>query len=247
MQVVKTLYVTACDLYNKLQPHYAACKALFVAAHSKLLKDANYSYFGNFDGSPVVPYNVFLLKEPRVASRPIRPDLFVSDQKDFLALHDEFIASLKAAPRTWSEQQKANANRVIYTAVLSVACCYDLWQRGSRKTPGTFFEILIAGILQEMLPYAVFTKHIPLASLLDDKDVDEATAEPESEDAAVVTPEPNDASQAEPEKDSGVSTDLVVGIKDQLGGIVVPLKITTRERIVQPFAHQRILDSAFGE
>lgn len=29
-------------------------------------------------------------------------------------------------------------------------------------------------------------------------------------------------------------------------GLVVPAKITTRERIVQPFAHQRILDSAFG-
>ncbi|WP_425992189.1 hypothetical protein, partial [Brevundimonas sp. TWP2-3-2] len=28
--------------------------------------------------------------------------------------------------------------------------------------------------------------------------------------------------------------------------IVVPLKITTRERIVQPFAHQRILDGRFG-
>ena len=30
-------------------------------------------------------------------------------------------------------------------------------------------------------------------------------------------------------------------------GLVVPVKITTRERIVQPFAHQRILDSVFGE
>jgi hypothetical protein len=29
--------------------------------------------------------------------------------------------------------------------------------------------------------------------------------------------------------------------------IVFPVKITTRERIVQPFAHQRILDSVFGE
>ena len=27
---------------------------------------------------------------------------------------------------------------------------------------------------------------------------------------------------------------------------MIPAKITTRERIVQPFAHQRILDSVFG-
>jgi hypothetical protein len=40
-----------------------------------------------------------------------------------------------------------------------------------------------------------------------------------------------------------VSTDIVFGT--DRGGIVIPAKITTRERIVQPFAHQRILDSVF--
>lgn len=247
MQEVKSLYAAACDLYNKLQPHYGACKTLFVAAHAKLLENADYSHFGNYAGTPTVPYYVFLLKAPRVASRPVRPDLYLSDPKDFLSRHDEFIASLQTAPQSWNEQQRTCANRVIYTAVLSVACCYDLWQRGSRKTPGTFFEILIAGILQVMLPHAAFTKHIPLASLLHDKDVEEAAAEPESVDGSDVSTDVAASTQPDSEKDSGVSTDLVIGIRDQPGGIVVPLKITTRERIVQPFAHQRILDSAFGE
>lgn len=40
-----------------------------------------------------------------------------------------------------------------------------------------------------------------------------------------------------------VSTDIVFGT--DRGGIVIPAKITTRERIVQPYAHQRILDSVF--
>ena len=30
-------------------------------------------------------------------------------------------------------------------------------------------------------------------------------------------------------------------------GLVVPVKITTRERVGQPYTHQRILDSVFGE
>jgi hypothetical protein len=54
----------------------------------------------------------------------------------------------------------------------------------------------------------------------------------------------------EDEEDGGaasVATDLVLKWPNQSGGIVVPFKITTRERIVQPFAHQRILNSAFGE
>ena len=47
-----------------------------------------------------------------------------------------------------------------------------------------------------------------------------------------------------PNQDEKVSTDIVF---DNDGvGIVIPAKITTRERIVQPYAHQRILDSIFG-
>jgi hypothetical protein len=46
-----------------------------------------------------------------------------------------------------------------------------------------------------------------------------------------------------PGQAENVSTDIVLGTDK--GGIVIPAKITTRERIVQPYAHQRILDSVF--
>jgi hypothetical protein len=46
-----------------------------------------------------------------------------------------------------------------------------------------------------------------------------------------------------PGQSESVSTDIVFGT--DRGGIVIPAKITTRERIVQPYAHQRILDSVF--
>lgn len=44
-----------------------------------------------------------------------------------------------------------------------------------------------------------------------------------------------------------VATDIVFTRPGRRGGLVIPAKITTRERIVQPFAHQRILESFFGE
>ncbi|MFC1834156.1 hypothetical protein ACFL2Q_05405 [Thermodesulfobacteriota bacterium] len=44
-----------------------------------------------------------------------------------------------------------------------------------------------------------------------------------------------------------VTTDVVIELQEGGPGIVFPCKITTRERIVQVFAHQRLLDSVFGE
>jgi hypothetical protein len=51
-----------------------------------------------------------------------------------------------------------------------------------------------------------------------------------------------------PNQSERVSTDIVFTTSDpNEAGLVIPAKITTRERIVQPFAHQRILDAVFGE
>ncbi|EGA2714203.1 type II site-specific deoxyribonuclease, partial [Salmonella enterica] len=98
---------------------------------------------------------------------------------------------------------------------------FDLWKKGSRKTPGTVFEIYIAALLKVMLPNEIFSKHIPL---IDQINSDEELTDPAS-----------------------VSTDVVIKSGENVNrGVVIPLKITTRERIVQPFAQQRILDSYFG-
>lgn len=238
MDTVKSLYAMACKQYNKSQPHYDTCCALFMAAHNKLFSEALYSPYGLFIGKPIVSYNVFTFhtQNAKVVSRPVRPDIYIADPNDLSQFHDEFLQLLYRAPTTWNEQEITLANRVVYTAVMNVACCYDLWQRSSRKTPGTFFEILMAGLLQCMLPNAAFSKHIPLNLLLHDAEVTEGT----------IT-NPDQVEDADEDDATGVSTDLVIGIPNQHGGVVIPLKITTRERIVQPFAHQRILDSAFGE
>ena len=90
--------------------------------------------------------------------------------------------------------------------------CYDLWRPGSRKTPGTFFEILVGSLVQAVTPRLTRRAHVPLL-------------------------EPGES----------VSTDIVFLEPGERGGLAIPVKITTRERIVQPFAHQRILDAVFGE
>jgi hypothetical protein len=235
MESVKSLFVAVGKLYNKSQPHYEACRALFTAAHSKLHRESTYSSYGCYAGNPVVPYHVFSLN-PATVSRPVRPDIYISDPNELAIIHNEFMAVLKVPASSWTVENRVTANRIVYTAVMSVACCYDIWQRGSRKTPGTFFEFLMAGLLKMMFPTADFIKHIPLAAILHDKDVLESTAESQSQ-----------ADDSENGDAAGVSTDLVIGVPNKRGGVVVPLKITTRERIVQPFAHQRILDSAFGD
>jgi hypothetical protein len=104
---------------------------------------------------------------------------------------------------------------------MAFSVCFDLRKRTSRKTPGTYFEVILGSILSEILPDYKRTKHIPLIS-------EEGSAKEENEES--------------------VSTDIVFEKASKDGimkGIVIPAKITTRERIVQPFAHQRILDSVF--
>ncbi len=49
-----------------------------------------------------------------------------------------------------------------------------------------------------------------------------------------------------PNEEFKVPTDIVLIRAGAKSRVVIPTKITTRERIVQPFAHQRILDDLFG-
>jgi len=234
MDEVKRLLKVAAERYNKLLPHGEHARALVVAAHAKLVSESSFQHYGQYGGRPAVPYNVFALGG--AVSRPVRPDIYIHDPGEFKAKFDTFLGNLQAGADKWGDGEAKLANEIVYTSVLAVACCYDLWQRGSRKTPGTVFEILMAALLQLALPTASFSKHIPLTDLLEDGEVAAAAEE-------LVEPAPDEDGDGP----GSVSTDLVLKVKaDADGGIVVPLKITTRERIVQPFAHQRILDSAFG-
>ena len=152
------------------------------------------------------------------SSRPILPELFLASAEDFQTHWDKMISGIQEAENkivltglVQPDTAALFADRCIYTAVVSFACCYDLWKTSSRKTPGTFFELVLGGILSKLLPHHTRSKHIRLPGNVDD-----------------------------------VSTDIVFS-SPGLHHLIFAAKITTRERIVQPFAHQRILDSVFGE
>ncbi|WP_158151267.1 type II site-specific deoxyribonuclease [Pantoea ananatis] len=215
----------ASKLYNKNQSHITQCRDIAVHSLDMLNAKAIYSYFGDFEGKITLSYYAFQYNGD--FSRPVRPDLFISESDEFLSLFEKLLIKLPCINASWSSEDSHIANKVIYTSVMSVSCAFDLWKKGSRKTPGTFFEILMAAILKIVLPDEAFSKHIPLVDTLN-------------------VEEENIASSSEELESSSVSTDIVIKNSRDTVGAVIPLKITTRERIVQPFAQQKILDSYFG-
>lgn len=227
MNEIEKYFKDAASLYNKNKPHLEECLTLIRSCILRLNEHTYYRYFGNFRGLMPVKYNVFEFDS--ALSRPLRSDLFIDDIDQFDEMNVEFLKQLENASEIWTERNVRNATQVIYTSVMSFACVIDLWKRSSRKTPGTFFEIYIASLIPIFFPDAVLSKHITLATALNNTDISESEAGHSGKDEI-----------------PRVATDLVVGRKNYESKIVIPLKITTRERIVQPFAHQRILDSAFG-
>lgn len=143
-------------------------------------------------------------------SRPYLPSLYFADSNDFSAAWRSMIDSIDGEAHHVGIPA-SDVNKVVYTAITAFSVCYDLWNPGARKTPGTFFEVLIGSIIGLLLPTHVRSKFIPI-----------------------------------PDENESVSTDIVFEAQRQKGGLVFPTKITTRDRVVQPFAHQRILDSVFG-
>jgi len=236
MDTIKRLFTTASKAYNNQKPHYAICLELVLYCHRKLKAESDLRHYGYFTGNPQVAYSVFAREDS--VSRPVRSELYLSEEDRFTQEHEQVIASLRDQNHAWVPADYEKVNRVVYTAIMAFACCFDLWQRSSRKTPGTFFEVFMAGLLQTVFPEAAFSKHIPLAKIIADKGIKSDMVNEASGNGPLEDDEDEKAS---------VSTDVVIGVQGKSGGIVIPLKITTRERIVQPFAHQRILDAAFGE
>lgn len=150
--------------------------------------------------------NYFVYNQFSALSRPINSSIYINDVNTFRILWESFNDNLRRKQFTLTPPQ---INSVIYTAVMAFSCCYDIWKNSSRKTPGTYFEVILGSFLSEYLSDFTRKKFISLPDGLDK-----------------------------------VSTDI--SFDNGYKGLVFAAKITTRERIVQPYAHQRILDSIFG-
>jgi len=91
-------------------------------------------------------------------SRPVLDGLFVRDPDRFRTLWDDSVRAASAAGR----RRSAKWDATFYTAVMALACVYDLHARDSRKTPATFFEIAMSALLGAVTGWAT-RKHIPLS------------------------------------------------------------------------------------
>jgi hypothetical protein len=176
-----------------------------LVAISTLAKNSNRRSTGTIDGKD---YSVF--EANKRLSRPYLPQLYISDINHFSTLWRDFASSINGNSH-YSNLAANDINRLLYSSVTSFSVCYDLWNPGARKTPGTFFEVLVGTVFGLLLPNLSRTKFISI-----------------------------------PNENESVSTDIVFTKTSHSGGLVIPTKITTRDRVVQPFAHQRILDSVFG-
>jgi hypothetical protein len=196
---------------------------------TQLRDRAQIRHFGNFSTKDALAYSV--AESEGVLSRPFRPEIFIADPAQFAEEAIVLLASL-------GNPQGINPDaldRIVYTSITAFSLAYDVWKPKSRKTPGTFFEVVIGSASRVIFPGYVLTKHIPIKDL----PVTEAA------DALAETCEIEATSDEAEFSGDSVSTDLVITNPKTGKGAIVPLKITTRERIVQPFAHQRILDSAY--
>ena len=73
-------------------------------------------------------------------SRPIRHDMVVPDPVPFRRLWGEWSAGLLAA--SGGVYRSLETDRILYTVAMAFAAAYDL-HKNARKTPGTFFEVVI--------------------------------------------------------------------------------------------------------
>jgi hypothetical protein len=226
-------YLAAKKNYDRGTQALTGCIGVASECLEALRVHATLRHFGNFSTSNSLAYSV--ADAGGALSRPYRPELFIHDPKEFEKAAEAVVAALRDGKPIDPE----GFDRIIYTAVTSFSLSYDLWKPKSRKTPGTFFEVLIGSATRIAFPDYKLTKHIPIKDLpIKDSDAAEA-------DALVDVVAPDGDEEAEKLSGDSVSTDLVITNPKTEKGAVIPLKITTRERIVQPFAHQRILDSAY--
>lgn len=205
MRELNSLQANAAGVYRSgaAAPNYIE----HVVDHSlTLLKGIKPELLGTCDGKE---YHVY--RAGTNLSRPIRLPLLVRDPEVFREAWYALRMSARPEERRYA-LPRDEIDVILYTASMAFAVCYDLWKPSSRKTPGTFFEVVLGTVLQVVLPEFERTAHVKL-----------------------------------PDQTENVSTDIAFLEPGHRAGLVVAAKITTRERIVQPFAHQRILDSVFGD
>lgn len=135
-------------------------------------------------------------------SRPVRPDLMITDDVEYNDLWQEIRDLCKGQPGSLSHPR---LQEILYSTVVGYACVKDL-MTGDRKTPGTLLEIVIES-LAEVLTGLSRGGEISI---------------------------PNHAN---------ITIDMHLHDQQELRKLAVPTKTSLRERYVQAYVHQYLLES----
>lgn len=158
-------------------------------------------------GVPNKQYFAFLSEESNKRSRAVNAALFTPDFTEWEA----FAAAMEA--KDLNGLDSARVTRLIYTVAISFCCCVDLVHERDNKTPGTFFEYLIAHLFASRLGVNPQTS-IQVLNLDNEQ--------------------------------TFLPTDFIFDLGDGRPKFHLPVKTSTRERVIQVWAHQRVLDGVFG-
>lgn len=149
-------------------------------------------------------YFAFAVRGAARLSRPINAALFDAALTQAIAANafHEGLPSL-------SDQ---DADKVLYTSAMAYCAANDLTKVGDKKTPGTYFEILIGHLVARTYDTNP-QRSIQVLNL---------------------------------DLEAQLPTDFIFDLGEEKARIHLPVKTSTRERVIQVWAHQRVLDGVYG-
>lgn len=204
--------VTPLDSYNLLRENFS--KDIKSPANRALLGNsfrASLDFLSALHREPLISAvsgkNYFAFSDGKKVSRAVNADLFVDDCAEW----DAFEAAIKKkkSPKGFDADR---LTRLIYSVAISFCCYIDLTRVGDQKTPGTFFEYLIAHLFAWRLDVNP-TNRIQVLNL---------------------------------DMETFLTTDFIFDLGRERPKFHLPVKTSTRERVIQVWAHQRVLDGVFG-
>ena len=142
---------------------------------------------------------------PEKPSRPINTALFVDDQAKLKRCLDSWVSDSPTASDDMAS--------VVYTMAITPCAVMELFDRGNKKGPATYFEHLVGHLFAREIgvePRKSTTFHVQ-------------------------------------NRDVRMTMDFLFDHDGGRPSTHLPIKMSTRERSVQPWAHQRLLDVAFGD
>jgi hypothetical protein len=202
---------TPLESYNRLLKTFG--KDIKSSANRELLGDnfrASLSFLSLLDREPLISAvpgkKYFAFTDGKKFSRAVNAELF----KDKVAEWDRFEKAIKR--NSLQQFNSKRITRLIYSVAISFCCYIDLTRTGDQKTPGTFFELLIAHLFAWRLDVNPTTR-IQVLNL---------------------------------DMETFLPTDFIYDLGKERPKFHLPVKTSTRERVIQVWAHQRVLDGVFG-